>query len=82
MTDLCDNLKELPSGEEPLRLYPYLDDMRHLILKTSMHSYELYGISFLLKSCTGLEMLTIDLGPARIFAVSVIYEDTSLLYIL
>ncbi|RVW99672.1 F-box protein [Vitis vinifera] len=61
-------LQELPSGEEPLRLYPYLDDMRHLILKTSMHSYELYGISFLLKSCPGLDMLTIDLGPARIFA--------------
>lgn len=66
-------LKEIPAGEEPLRLYPYLEDLRHLTLKTSMHSYEQYGISFLLNSCPGLKMLTIDLVPARILDVSKLY---------
>ncbi|KAK4850729.1 hypothetical protein QYF36_009330 [Acer negundo] len=59
-------LQVIPIGEEPLGLLNTLN-VRHLILKTSLHSFEFYGIRFMLKSCPLLETLTINLGPARIF---------------
>ncbi|TXG67749.1 hypothetical protein EZV62_009024 [Acer yangbiense] len=67
--DLVEQLfavRVIPIGEEPLGLLNTLN-VRHLILKTSLHSFEFYGIRFMLKSCPLLETLTINLGPARIF---------------
>lgn len=64
-------VKVIPTGEEPFKLKPALEDLKHLILKTSVHRNDFYGISFFLNSCPNLEMLTIDLNtPARIFPVS------------
>ncbi|KAL5802546.1 hypothetical protein ACOSQ4_030851 [Xanthoceras sorbifolium] len=59
-------LQVVPSADEPLGLLNTLN-VRHLILKTSMHRFEFYGIRFMLKSCPLLETLTINIGPARIF---------------
>ncbi|KAK9269659.1 hypothetical protein L1049_001437 [Liquidambar formosana] len=59
-------LQVLPTGEEPLSLSPRMD-VKHLILKTTMHENEFFGISFLLKSCPYLETLTIEILPGRIF---------------
>ncbi|GAV68612.1 FBD domain-containing protein, partial [Cephalotus follicularis] len=59
-------LQVLPNGEEPLSMQSPLD-VRHLILRTALHSNEFCGIKFLLKSCPLLETLTIDISPARIF---------------
>ncbi|KAG5255156.1 F-box protein [Salix suchowensis] len=56
----------IPSGDEPLGLQAPLN-VRNLILKTALHSNEYWGIKFMLRSCPRLEMLTIDIGPARIF---------------
>lgn len=48
-------------------------DMRikHLTLKTSVHPFEFIGIGFLLNSSPYLETLTLDIGPRRIFGVSI-----------
>uniref|UniRef100_A0A6N2K9Z7 F-box domain-containing protein n=1 Tax=Salix viminalis TaxID=40686 RepID=A0A6N2K9Z7_SALVM len=59
-------LQIIPSGDEPLGLQAPLN-VRNLILKTALHSNEYWGIKFMLRSCPRLEMLTIDIGPARIF---------------
>uniref|UniRef100_A0A7N2M8N8 Uncharacterized protein n=1 Tax=Quercus lobata TaxID=97700 RepID=A0A7N2M8N8_QUELO len=42
-------------------------NIRHLILKTSMHPYEFFRIVFFLNSSPYLETLTLDIGPGRIF---------------
>ncbi|KAJ6753597.1 F-BOX PROTEIN-LIKE [Salix purpurea] len=59
-------LQIIPSGDEPLGLQAPLN-VRNLILKTALHSNEYWGIKFMLRSCPRLEMLTIDIGPARVF---------------
>ncbi|KAJ9174576.1 hypothetical protein P3X46_013211 [Hevea brasiliensis] len=56
----------VPLGEEPFNLQASLN-VRHLILKTAMHAYEFYGIRFMFRSCPKLEILTFDIGPAKIF---------------
>lgn len=45
-------------------------NVRHLILKTQMHKYELCGFEFLLNSCPLLEKLTLDISQQVIFKVS------------
>ncbi|KAH7860161.1 hypothetical protein Vadar_010084 [Vaccinium darrowii] len=58
-------LQVIPSAEE----YPCLplDRVQHLTLRTVLHVHEFHGISFFLNSCPHLEILTIDIAPARIF---------------
>lgn len=46
-------------------------NLKHLILKAAMHENELYGIRFFLNSCPYLETLTIEIGPGRVFDVSI-----------
>ncbi|KAF5727970.1 putative F-box/LRR-repeat protein [Tripterygium wilfordii] len=60
-------LQVIPSGTEPLGMEVALN-VRHLILKTELHSNVFFGIKFMLKSCPVLETLTIQLGPARMFS--------------
>lgn len=48
-------------------LTPRLAIATHLYLKTLLHIKKYYGITFFLNSCYVLEVLTIDLGPKRIF---------------
>ncbi|KAJ4839754.1 hypothetical protein Tsubulata_026036 [Turnera subulata] len=59
-------LQIIPSGEEPTCLQTPMQ-VRHLIMKTAVHENEYYGIRFMLYSCPLLEILTLDIGPARIF---------------
>ncbi|XVF77561.1 hypothetical protein PTKIN_Ptkin14bG0054800 [Pterospermum kingtungense] len=42
-------------------------NVRHLKLKTALHSHEFWGIKFFLNSCPLLQTLLIDLCPARVF---------------
>ncbi|KAG8637054.1 hypothetical protein MANES_15G074400v8 [Manihot esculenta] len=59
-------LQLIPREEEPFSLrFPL--NVRHLILKTAMHSFEFYGMSFMFTSCPKLKILTFDIGPAKIF---------------
>ncbi|OWM88749.1 hypothetical protein CDL15_Pgr002516 [Punica granatum] len=58
-------LQVIPSGNQPLSMECPLH-VTHLILKTSVHSCDFWGISFFLKSCPLLEMLTIEITPLRI----------------
>jgi len=59
-------LQVIPSGEEPLRMsFPL--SIQHLIMKTSMHANEFYGIKFFMHSCPHLERLTAQIGAGRIF---------------
>ncbi|XVF34049.1 hypothetical protein REPUB_Repub18cG0023500 [Reevesia pubescens] len=58
-------LQVIPNSEEPHGTESPLN-VRHLILKTALHSHEFYGITFFLNSCPFLEALTIDLCPARV----------------
>ncbi|CAK7338422.1 unnamed protein product [Dovyalis caffra] len=60
-------LQIIPSGDEPMALQAPLN-VRNLILKIALHSNEYWGIRFMIRSCPYLETLTIDIGPARIFA--------------
>lgn len=60
----------IPSGEEPLRMsFPL--SIQHLIMKTSMHANEFYGIKFFMHSSPYLERLTVQIGAGRIFDVSI-----------
>jgi len=61
--------KVVPSGDESERMQSALN-VKHLILKTQMHPYELCGFEFMLKSCLLLEKLTLDISPQVIFEVS------------
>ncbi|KAK7343928.1 hypothetical protein VNO77_13059 [Canavalia gladiata] len=64
---LCSfTLQAIPSGEEPVRIQCDMN-VRHLILKTQMHHFELCGFMFLLNSCAWLEKLTIEIGQGKIF---------------
>ncbi|XWS11194.1 hypothetical protein CRYUN_Cryun38cG0063100 [Craigia yunnanensis] len=59
-------LQVIPNSEEPQSTeFPL--NVRHLTLKTALHSHEFYGITFFLNSCPLLETLTIELCPARVF---------------
>ncbi|XWS51909.1 hypothetical protein CRYUN_Cryun11dG0022200 [Craigia yunnanensis] len=60
MLQVIPNSKETYGTEFPL-------NVRHLILKTALHSHEFYGITFFLNSCPLLETLSIELCPARVF---------------
>ncbi|GMY31378.1 F-box protein At3g62230-like [Fagus crenata] len=61
-------LQFVPLGEEPLRM-DFDMNIRHLIMKTTMHPYEFFGIRFFLNSCPRLETLTLNIiGPGRVFA--------------
>lgn len=54
-------MKVIPMAEEEVKLR----SVRHLHLKTQLHVQEYYGITYFLKSCPMLEVLTIDLGRCR-----------------
>ncbi|XP_061368826.1 putative F-box protein At3g29830 [Gastrolobium bilobum] len=60
-------LQAVHSGDEPLRVQCDLN-VRHLIMKTQMHPYELCGFMFLLNSCPMLETLTLEIGLRNIFS--------------
>ncbi|KAI3456958.1 hypothetical protein Pfo_013621 [Paulownia fortunei] len=60
-------LQVLPMAESSLLLKPSLTSVTQLFLKTQLHIQEYYGITFFLNSCPRLEVLSIDLGPTRIF---------------
>ncbi|XP_027364647.1 putative F-box/LRR-repeat protein At1g56400 [Abrus precatorius] len=59
-------LQAIPSGEEPVRIQCDMN-VRHLIMKTQMHHFELCGFMFLLNSCALLEKLTLEIGQRKIF---------------
>ncbi|KAJ1435838.1 Leucine-rich repeat domain superfamily [Sesbania bispinosa] len=59
-------LQAIPSGEEPVKVQCCLN-IRHLIMKTQMHPYEMFGFMFLLNSSPVLEKLTIEIGHGKIF---------------
>ncbi|XP_015577141.2 F-box protein At3g62230 [Ricinus communis] len=59
-------LQIIPQGDEPFGLQSPLN-VRHLILKAAVHFNEYFGIRFMLRSCPHLEILTFDIGPAKIF---------------
>ncbi|KAK7279518.1 hypothetical protein RJT34_24571 [Clitoria ternatea] len=59
-------LQDIPSGEESARVQCDMN-VRHLIMKTQMHDFELYGFIFLLNSCAWLEKLTIDIDQQKIY---------------
>ncbi|WCJ37199.1 F-box family protein [Euphorbia peplus] len=61
-------LQMVPQGEEPVSFQSPLD-VRHLILKTSMHYNEYIGMKFMLNSCPYLQILTFEIkGDAKIFS--------------
>ncbi|KAJ1404724.1 Leucine-rich repeat domain superfamily [Sesbania bispinosa] len=59
-------LQAIPSGEESVKVQCCLN-IRHLIMKTRMHPYEMFGFMFLLNSSPVLEKLTIEIGHGKIF---------------
>ncbi|XWS09832.1 hypothetical protein CRYUN_Cryun39dG0023500 [Craigia yunnanensis] len=59
-------LQVIPNSEQPYGTECPLN-VRHLTLKTALHSHEFYGIAFFLNSCPLLQTLTIELCPARVF---------------
>ncbi|EYU19237.1 hypothetical protein ABFS82_13G171100 [Erythranthe guttata] len=60
-------LQVVPMAENSLSLQPRLENVTRLVLKTQLHIQEYYGITFFLNSCPRLEVLSIDIGPKKIF---------------
>ncbi|CAI9784185.1 unnamed protein product [Fraxinus pennsylvanica] len=60
-------LQLIVTAGDPITLKPELENVKHLILKTKLHINEFYGITFFLKSCPNLDILTIDLCARTIF---------------
>ncbi|CAA3030032.1 F-box At3g62230-like [Olea europaea subsp. europaea] len=60
-------LQLIVTADDPITLKPALENVKHLILKTELHINEFYGITFFLKNCPNLEILTIDLCTRTIF---------------
>jgi hypothetical protein len=50
-------------------------NLTHLTLKAALHEHEFFGICFFLRSSPCLETLTIQIGPGRLFAVSIIISN-------
>ncbi|XP_038975696.1 uncharacterized protein LOC120106725 [Phoenix dactylifera] len=60
-------LQVIDTGTNPLHLEEPIDRLEHLKMKKiAMHRHELRGIAFLLRSCSELENLTIEMGNLHV----------------